>query len=333
MTARVLIDPSQFPETGRRDLLRSGRARTIPHTFHYDSVKQTMAWLDLHAAYSPSRVDPECAAVYDEGFKAAARRLAGKASAELIGLGCGGGQKDTRLLRELRAAGVSRLAYVPSDVSVAMVLTARQAALEVVSDKDCHPFVCDLATVSNLADTLDAALRGADRGGKPARLLTFFGMIPNFEPDEILPKLADCLRPTDLLLFSANLSPGPDYDAGVARILPLYDNQLTRDWLFLILRDAGVLPPDGSVQFELAESKRRGGLKRVQAWFQFSKAVAIRVEGETFQFHPGERIQLFFSYRLTPALAATLLSAYQLKVIGQWITPSEEEGVFLCQRA
>ena len=30
-------------------------------------------------------------------------------------------------------------------------------------------------------------------------------MIPNFEPEQILPKLASLVRPKDFLLFSANL--------------------------------------------------------------------------------------------------------------------------------
>jgi len=42
-------------------------------------------------------------------------------------------------------------------------------------------------------------------------LVTFFGMIPNFESQEILPKLASLIRSKDFLLFSANLAPGENY--------------------------------------------------------------------------------------------------------------------------
>jgi uncharacterized SAM-dependent methyltransferase len=126
----------------------------------------------------------------------------------LVGLGCGGGQKDTRLLRLLKRAG-KKVSYTPSDVSTAMVLVAREAALPVVDEKNCKPFVCDLSTAEELAPVFKRHARGA------ARIYTFFGMIPNFEPRVILPKLAKLLAPSDILLFSANLAPGPDYLTGI----------------------------------------------------------------------------------------------------------------------
>src|SRR6266516_4342399 len=73
--APVAIHPSQFPDRVRRDLLESLRIRQVNHKFHYDSIKQTLKWLALHAAYSPSRIDPDCAAIYDRGFEAARSRL------------------------------------------------------------------------------------------------------------------------------------------------------------------------------------------------------------------------------------------------------------------
>ena len=83
-----------------------------------------------------------------------------------------------------------------------MVLVARQTALAVVPEKNCFPFVCDLATADDLPRPSSTITRHA------ARLITFFGMIPNFEPQIILPKLASLVRPKDFLLFSANLAPG-----------------------------------------------------------------------------------------------------------------------------
>jgi hypothetical protein len=98
--AKVLIHASQFPESVRRDLLESLRTRRVNHKFHYDSVKQTQKWLALHQAYSPTRNDVDCRAVYTQAFKAAAEKIK-KPRVHVIGLGCGGGQKDTRLLKLL----------------------------------------------------------------------------------------------------------------------------------------------------------------------------------------------------------------------------------------
>src|SRR6266446_2182942 len=124
---------------------------------------------------------------------------------------CGGWQKDVSLLKRLRQSG-KQVGYTPCDVSVAMVLTARQSALEVLDSNACFPLVVDLLTADDLAGVL--------RQQTPvnvARLVTFFGLIPNFEPHTILPRLADVLHPNDCLLLSANLAPGSDYSAGVQR--------------------------------------------------------------------------------------------------------------------
>src|SRR5258706_15879833 len=94
--ASVAVHSSQFPENVRRDLRTSLRSRQVNHNFPYDSVKQCQKWLALHQAFSPSRTDADCAAIYDLSFAAAAKHIVAP-SVHLIGLGCGGGQKDTRL--------------------------------------------------------------------------------------------------------------------------------------------------------------------------------------------------------------------------------------------
>jgi L-histidine N-alpha-methyltransferase len=323
---QVAIHASQFPEKVRRELLESLRTRRVNHKFHYDSVKQSQQWLALHETYSPSRTDADCAATYDRSFAAAAGRMdAGRV--QVVGLGCGGGQKDTRLLKRLQELG-KRVFYTPSDVGTAMVLTAWQAATAVVAPEDCFPLVCDLAC----ADDLTAVL-GALPVSDAMRLVTFFGMIPNFEPAVIMPRLAGTLRPGDYLLFSANLAPGTDYAAGVQRILPQYDNVLTRDWLMTFLLDVGVEANDGELRFVVEDDQGGSGLKRVAVYFQFVRRREIQVDGQRFPFAAGERIRLFFSWRHTPPLVRRVLGEQGLRVLDQWITESEEEGVFLVSRA
>jgi len=320
--AHVTIHPSQFPENVSRDLLESLRTRRVNHKFLYDSVKQTQKWLALHQAYSPSRTDLDCAAIYDRSFEAAASRIQSR-RVHLIGLGCGGGQKDARLLKLLGDSG-KQVSYTPSDVSTAMVLVARQAALGIVGEANCFPLVCDLAT----ADDLPAVIEQLPVPNA-ARLITFFGMLPNFEPQIILPRLAALVRPGDYLLLSANLAPGQDYAAGVKRILPLYDNLLTRDWLLTLLLDLGADKEDGELRFVIEHDPAGSGLKRVAADFHFGNPRDLGVHRERFELRPGDSIRLFFSYRHTPVLLRSLLAAHGLKVLEERITPSEEEGVFL----
>ena len=323
--ARVVIHASQFPQNVRRDLLESLRTRQVNHKFHYDSIKQTQQWLALHQAYSPSRTDADCAAAYDRSFAAVAARIEAS-RAYLIGLGCGGGQKDTRLLRLLREAGKETF-YTPSDVSTAMVLVAWQSAAAELPAEKCFPLVCDLATADDLPSVL-----GEFAPADAARLISFFGMMPNFEPAIILPRLAALVRPGDLVLFSANLAPGADYASGVQRILPLYDNTLTREWLMTFLLDLGVERTDGALRFVVENDPAGFGLKRVAAYFQFLRSRDICVDTEKFEFQAGEQVRLFFSYRHTPALVRALLGQHGLRVYDQWITKSEEEGVFLAGR-
>jgi L-histidine Nalpha-methyltransferase len=318
-----MIHPSQFPGRVRWDLLESLRSRRVNHKFHYDSVKQAQKWLALHEAYSPARTDADCAGTYDAGFVSTAKRL-GAARVHLIALGCGGGQKEARLLQLLRQNG-KQISCTLSDVGVAMVLAAREAILAALPGIDCGTLVCDLATAEDLPEVLAPAIPD-----NAARLVTFFGMIPNFEPDLILPRLAALLHRSDHLLFSANLAPGTDYAAGVQKVLPLYDNELTRDWLMTFLLDLGVERDDGALAFAVEDGAQ--GLKRIAADFQFTRPRRIQVDGETFDFSAGEKVRLFYSYRHTPELVRALLAGQGIKIVEQWVTKAGDEGVFLCQR-
>jgi uncharacterized SAM-dependent methyltransferase len=330
--ANVLVHVSQFPENVRRDLFASLRSRCVNHKFHYDSVQQTQKWLALHQVYSPTRNDENCRAIYENAFEAAAAKIKTK-SVHVLGLGCGGGQKDTRLLKLLKARG-KEIFYTPCDISTAMVLVARQTALEIMPEENCFPVVCDLASADDLPEMVGSA-RCADQTSQrgvstTVRLITFFGMIPNFEPEMILPKLASLVRPQDFLLFSANLAPGKNYTAGVKKVLPQYDNPLTRDWLMTFLLDLGVERADGRLNFEIENGV--AGLKRIVARFHFTRARRIQLGSEKFEFRRGESLLLFFSYRYTPALIRKNLARHGLEVFDEWVTQSGEEGVFLCCR-
>ena len=315
----VRIHPSQFPENVRRDLLASLRRRKINHKFHYDSVKQAQKWLALHQRHSPARNDADCRAIYEKSFRAAAATFEA-ARVHVIGLGCGGGQKDARLVKRLKAVGRG-VYYTPCDVSVALVLTACRAVRAAAPDGYCFPFVCDLATAGDLPGCL-ATLHPS--------LITFFGMIPNFEPREILSRLASLLRPDDFLLFSANLAPGQNYARGMEKILPQYDNALTRDWLMTFPRDLGIETGDGQLRFSIENGG--SGLKRVVVRFHFRRSRRIELEGHPFRFRKGDALRLFFSYRYTPDRVETVLKKYHLEVCDRWIAKSGEEGVFLCRR-
>ena len=311
----VAIHPSQFPERVRADLIDSLRHRQIRHKFHYDSYKQAQKWLAVHEAHSPTRTDSNTWQIYETAFRHAADGLRG-ASAQVVGLGCGGGHKDVALLQKMSASGCQTI-YTAVDVSLPLVITARERAKAHATQT--RGLVCDLEIADDIVDELCEC-------SVSRRVFTFFGMIPNSEPDVILSRLARLLGRGDRLLLSANLAPGSDYRTGVEHVLPQYDNALTGDWLFTVLSDLGVERGDGEVKFGVEEEK---GLLRVRADFQFLTARAIRLDNETFGFKPGESIRLFYSYRYTPDRLSGELARHGLTVSQQWISSSGEEGVFL----
>ncbi len=314
------VHHSQFPENVRKDLLHSLQSRQVNHKFHYDSIKQANKWLALHEKYSPARTDPACIAIYDDCFGRSLERI-GTKPISVIALGCGGGQKEEQFLKLMKERGIDAH-LLAVDVSPSLVITAQRRLGKVIGENLCSGLVCDLETADDLLDVLDRMVVPGRR-----RVMTFFGLIPNFEPKEIIRKIAAVLHPDDVLLFSANLAPGPDYQAGVEAILPLYQNELTRDWLLTFLRDLGVEERDGQVEFKIEDVD---SLKRIIVHFRFTRMLQLNVGGEVFTFQSGDSIRLFFSYRHTPEIIRTLLATEGIEVLEQSITPSQEEGVFLC---
>ncbi|HEY6226712.1 MAG TPA: L-histidine N(alpha)-methyltransferase, partial [Verrucomicrobiae bacterium] len=270
-------------------------------------------------AYSPARTDDDCLRTYERAFLEFGKTMHAQEVA-LISLGCGGGQKDLALLKSF---STEKLYYIPADVSVPLVVTAHlraKAELQV----DSKPWVIDLVSSIIFAQDFDSFFPKSAK-----RVIAFFGMLPNFEPADALKPFSMSLRADDALLISANLASGNDYLAGVKKILPLYDNDLTRRWLATSLLDAGIELSPNDIEFTIVPV---GDLLRIEANYRFRKPQCIRVEKEEFHFTAGEQFRLFFSYRHTPKLLRDLLAQYKMEIQKQWITGSGEEGIFLCRK-
>ena len=320
--AHVFVHQSQFPNQVRDDLMTSLRSRRMDHKFHYESYKQAEKWRALHRAFSPAKNDPSCQSAYDEAFRAAAHE-AGDRLVHVAGLGCGGGEKEARLL-QLLSRGNRELSYTPCDVSLPLVLTA-WTAVEAIPDLQCYPLVCDLGVATDLTETMETQPVIAE-----SRIVTLFGVLPNFEVRALLANVVPLLRREDLLLLSTNLAPGNDYEAGVSAVLPQYDNDLTRDWLLTLLWDLGMEPGDGEISFEIETDA--DAIKRITAHFQFARARTLHVHDEEFAFAAGERLRLFFSSRHTADTIQAILRPHGMRVDLQWTNQSGEEGVFLCRK-
>lgn len=307
----VTVHSSCFPGKSRAAFLESLRMRQMNHRFHYESDKQAQRWLALHEAYSPARTDDECQSMYQRAFVQTAGLVG--SGVNLFSIGCGGGQKDMVLLKALAPRE-----YIPSDVSLPLALHAHLSARE----KGFHsmPLVLDLPNAPDLREFVP-------RDGRC--LFAFFGMLPNFEPSETAP-LWNAMRMDDYVIMSANLASGSDYAAGVQKILPLYENDLTRRWLATVLLDAGLQLSPSEIEFSIQAANQ---LLRVEANYTFQTSQKIVLDGEEFSFGAGEPFRLFFSYRHTPKLLREQLAPYGIEILREWIASSGEEGVFLGRKS
>ncbi len=302
-------------------LEESLRRRDLAPRFLYESPKQARRWMALHERYSPARRDAEGAAIYERASAQAAARLR-PGPATVIGLGCGGGQKEAALLRQVRQAG-HPAAYVPVDASLPLVLAAAATARAAAPGLDCQPVAADLTAAAGLPDLLSRIVPPDH-----ARVFAFYGMLPNLEPDFVRAWLGVLIRPGDQVLLSANLAPGSDYAAGVRQILPQYDNPLMREWLLTWPQHLGLDPDAFELGFGIASHAGPPDLLRVEAHLRFLRPQQIGVEGANHAFAAGDSMRVFFSYRHTAERVHELLRPAGLRVTGEWVTPSGEEGVF-----
>jgi uncharacterized SAM-dependent methyltransferase len=322
---QVQIHTSQFPQNVYQAYLNGFCENKIAHKFHYDSVKQSQKWLALHHAFSPSWHDQACILAYTHCFEKTMSLLEDNYPIEIIGLGCGEGSKDNQLISNIVKKN-QLLTYYPIDVSLALAMMAAQRVRANYPHIVIKPIVCDLLFANDLMTLLTLPYRSQ-------RILTFFGMMPNFLPHNIMPILSHFLKAGDLLMISANLAPGKDYEEGVKKILPQYDNALTQDWLFTVLNDAGISSSQGHIVFNIENDSAFDALQKIVAYFEFSQKTTLTLDAQTFAWQANDKIQLFYSYRYTTKKIEDLLSEYGITVIEGWEAASQEEAIYLCQKS
>jgi hypothetical protein len=137
------------------------------------------------------------------------------------------------------------------------------------------------------------------------------------------------MRPGDLLLLSANLSPLPYPDA-TAHILPQYDNPFARAWFAGLLDSIGFAAADYTLHIDAHSLHADGQIWQIRAAAQLLRQVQLQVYDEVFSFTAGERLQVFFSNRFTPHIMPETLGEAGLTVVETFLFASQEEGIYLC---
>ena len=167
------------------------------------------------------------------------------------------------------------------------------------------------------------------------RVLTFFGLVPNFSPLAVTRLLHSVLRPGDILLASAHLAPVRTEDRGeipaaMNSILSQYDNPETLDWLNAALQiwnlDSLVEPPEMKI----------GELEGIPAFLAFApwkSEAPFERWGQRFSPKIKEPLRLFFSLRYTSALFETMLQGEGFRVERLSITSCRQEAIWCIRRA
>ncbi len=308
----------------QRELLHASlKARVINPGLHYGSDEQARKWLSLHKKYSPVVTTADTLKIYKKAFAHAASYLTGS-YAQVISLGCGGGNKDAILVQQLQVRKKT-VHYVPCDISNALVQEAAMRTSRLAQPPRCTPVVCNLDDTADLAVWLKSSYRKFSSDTQ--RIFLFLGILPNMETDRAHRCLRHLLQPEDFLVVSVNLAPGPDHDKSMRKILLQYDNPETRDWLLVLLDELDIPREAGKLHFEIPGSPNQGEPLQIRVIFRFNQSVRIMLDDTIYHFRKNENLGLFFSNRHTMALMRKFQTRLGAVPLEEWKNSAGDEGI------
>jgi len=313
--------PSVESDALRREAAAALRENRIDPKFLYVTPRQAELWREVFLRHSPLHGNAEFARIYREAFAKVAEQIGAK-KCFLVGLGCGTGLKELEFHSALTARGGETL-FAAIDASRDLV---RESAERLVAAGAAHrrSLVCDLAQAGDMGRWLD------DVGGGLPRVITFFGLFPNFSPSVITRLFRAILRPGDLLLASAHLAPVTDetsdgIPAAMNSVLPQYDNPETLAWLRAALEEAGlenlVAPPEMKID-------RIEEIPAFIASARWKSDAPFDRWGHRYKPKPDEPLRVFYSLRYTPALFEDLLGRERFDAERLALTACRQEAIW-----
>ncbi len=307
----VRIDESVSPSAHRAGMLAALEAGRVDNRFHYVGERSAAMWRALASAHSPAQAEDGLAA-YDAAARAAIAAVPA-GPVHVIGVACGDGVKERRLLGALVSAGHADVRATAVDVSVPLVSAAADAMGAVPGVGGTDAVAVDITAVGDLSPIL-----GDRRPG--SRVVTLFGVVSTLGPGSLIPALS-LLAPGDVLMVSANLL--PERPGARDDVMAQYDNPPTRAWLMAVLEDIGL--------------GRAGDI--AMRWDDAPDALAIvgevtprdplvaDVEGITVTMPAGRPIRVLESFRHDASGLDQMLRGAGLAQVVACISPSGEEGV------
>lgn len=304
-----------------QEAVGSLRENRIDPKFLYVTPRQTELWRQVFLKHSPIHANPEFARIYRDAF-ARTSALFKNRKIVLVGLGCGTGLKELELYTTLAANG-SEILFSAIDVSRDLV---EESAGKLIRAGAGHrrSLVSDLGRSDYLQSWLD------DWGNDLPRIVTFFGLVPNFSPSSVKRILRAVLRPGDVLLASAHLAPvqserEEEISTAMKVLLPQYDNPETIAWL-----NAAVQAWDLERQVE-SPKIGIGEMEGIPAFLGSAKwktAEPFEKWGHRFSPDREEPLRLFFSLRYTPVRFENILRREGFDMDLLSITPCRQEAIW-----
>ncbi len=311
--SRIHVHESARAENVRVALVAALRARCVDNRFHYIGDLAARRWRALAASHSPAQDASDGLGAYDTAARAAIAAMPA-GPVHVIGVACGDGVKERRLLGALRSVGTPDLAATPMDMSVPLVTAAGEAMAAVPGVRVPHVVACDLGGVADLS-----RIAGPREPG--TRVVTIFGAVSTLGP-ALVDVARSLLAPGDLLLVSANLL--PDHPGARDDVMAQYDNAPTREWLRTVLDEVGLPADAGPIEFRW---DGRAGVEEIHADLLLQRDATARLGDDEVPMAAGERVQVLESYRHSPEALRAILETRGLQVLEMAISPSGEEGV------
>jgi len=296
----------------------------LPSSFLYKGAYSACLWERLHLAHAPSCQEDAEVSLHAQGIRCLARQLP-DSMFHLVSLGCGLAEKESHFLRNAgdRIASVGLV-----DVSVELVCEAKRRLIANQLGLEVDATVADLSQIVRWNDLV------RDVGTAP-RVMTLFGMVPNFEPRVLFKRLSAMMHPGEWLLLDANLI--PDSSAGdefvPGSILSQYDNKECRQWLMASLSELGIYETSGRLVFSTDLVEAGFSLPRIRADFEFEEDVSIAVVSDDLSYKRGERLRVFHSIRYRRDVLPLILRRTGFEMIESWSSLSGEDGLYLCRKA
>jgi L-histidine Nalpha-methyltransferase len=269
----------------------------LPASALYASPSLGRLWKKVHCSCSPFLKRPAVRRLYQTPAAILRKKLA--PSYSLIALGCADGAKESLLFKKLPPP--TFLIAADTNLTLARRATRRLPA------RHKRSFKIDLLK----------PLPPFHLPPSSIKLLTLFGVLPNLDPLPLLQRIAQRMKPGDLLLFSANLAPGKSAFAGARKILSQYDNPPTRRWLEAAIRRYRPKLPRGRLDFSVQPDPRQHSLARIEArWIN------------------GQRTWIVFSSRRpTVAQVEIWIAKAGLSKAARFLDPRGEEALWLVGRS